>query len=58
MTDRFTDLPAMLLNARADVLAWNPMAAALLADFSALPPARRNIAWLRFAGSGTGRLGR
>lgn len=56
LMDRFTDLPAMLLNARADVLAWNPMAAALLGDFSAVPPARRNIAWQRFAGAGPGRL--
>lgn len=57
LMDRFTDLPAMLLNARADVLAWNPMAAALLGDFSALPSARRNILWQRFAGAGLGRSG-
>ncbi|MGH3769647.1 MAG: helix-turn-helix transcriptional regulator, partial [Pseudonocardiaceae bacterium] len=56
LMDRFTDLPAILLNARADVLAWNPMAAALLGDFSALPIARRNIAWLKFAGGGAGRF--
>jgi hypothetical protein len=56
LLDRFVDLPAMLLNARADVLAWNPMAAALLGDFSALPPARRNILWQRFAGAVPGRL--
>ncbi len=56
LMDRFTDLPAMLLNARADILAWNPMAAALLGDFSALPPGQRNIVWQRFAGAGPGRL--
>ena len=49
LMDRFTDLPAMLLNARADILAWNPLAAALLGDFSALPPAQRNLVWQRFA---------
>lgn len=54
--DRFTDLPAMLLNARGDVLVWNPMAATLLGDFSAIPAARRNIVWQRFAGAGPGRL--
>jgi transcriptional regulator with XRE-family HTH domain len=56
LMDRLTDLPAILLNARADVLAWNPMAAALLGDFSALPPGRRNIVWQRFAGTGFGRI--
>jgi transcriptional regulator with XRE-family HTH domain len=56
LMDRFTDLPAMVLNARADVLAWNAMAAALLGDFSAIPPGRRNIIWQRFAGHGEGRL--
>lgn len=56
LMDRFTDLPAMLLNARGDILAWNPMAAALLGDFSAVPAARRNFVWQRFAGVGLGRL--
>jgi transcriptional regulator with XRE-family HTH domain len=49
LMDRFTDLPAMLLNAKLDVLAWNPMAAALLRDFSSVPPGQRNIVWQRFA---------
>jgi transcriptional regulator with XRE-family HTH domain len=48
LIDRFTDLPALLFNARLDILAWNPMAAALFGDFSALPLAERNIAWHRF----------
>lgn len=48
--DRFTDLPALLLDAKRDVLAWNASATALLGDFSALPQAERNMAWLRFAG--------
>lgn len=56
LMDRFTDLPAMLLSARGDVLAWNSMAAALLGDFSALPAASRNFVWQRFAGTGSGRL--
>jgi transcriptional regulator with XRE-family HTH domain len=50
LMDRFTDLPAMLVNAKLDVLAWNPMAAALLGDFSSLPPERRNVVWQRFTG--------
>jgi transcriptional regulator with XRE-family HTH domain len=44
LMDRFTDLPALLLDAKSEVLAWNPMAAALLGDLSAIPPGRRNIA--------------
>ena len=48
LMDRVSDLPAVLLSARLDVLAWNPMAAALLGDFSAVPPAERNVLWLRF----------
>ena len=56
LMDRFTDLPAMLLNARADVLAWNALAAALVCDFSAIPVARRNLLWQRFAGTAPSRL--
>ncbi|GAA3222432.1 helix-turn-helix transcriptional regulator [Pseudonocardia petroleophila] len=50
LLDRFTDLPALLLDAKTDVLLWNPMAAALLGDFSALPPAGRNMARAMFTG--------
>jgi transcriptional regulator with XRE-family HTH domain len=52
LMDRFTDLPALLLDAKCDVLAWNPLAAALLGDFSAIPPARRNVVWQAFLGTG------
>ncbi|MFC4125486.1 helix-turn-helix transcriptional regulator [Nocardia rhizosphaerae] len=56
LLDRLADLPVLVLSAKSDVLAWNPMAAALLGDFSALPPARRNIMWQRFLGTGMGRM--
>lgn len=46
--ERLTDTPALVCNARYDVLAWNRMAAALLGDFSALPAAERNIVWRFF----------
>jgi transcriptional regulator with XRE-family HTH domain len=52
LMDRVTDLPAILLDAKTDVLAWNPMAAALLGDMSALSPAQRNIARRAFTGTG------
>ncbi len=44
LMDRVTDLPALLLDAKSDVLAWNAMAAALLGDLSAVPPGERNVA--------------
>ena len=52
LMDRFTDLPALLMSAQLDMLAWNPMAAALIGDFSAIPAAERNIAWQRFVVGG------
>jgi transcriptional regulator with XRE-family HTH domain len=38
--------PAVLLNHRSDILAWNPEMAWLLVDFATLPPNQRNLAWL------------
>ncbi|MUL80847.1 helix-turn-helix domain-containing protein [Mycobacterium sp. CBMA247] len=42
------DAPALIMNDRSDVLAWNDLAAALIADFPRLPPAQRNMAWQIF----------
>ncbi|MFI5931686.1 helix-turn-helix transcriptional regulator [Actinoplanes sp. NPDC051494] len=39
-------LPAMLTNHRGDILAWNNEMTRLVADFGALPAARRNAMWL------------
>ncbi|MEU5265832.1 helix-turn-helix transcriptional regulator [Amycolatopsis sp. NPDC021455] len=39
-------LPAMVLNHRYDILAWNSEMAGLLVDFGTLPPSRRNAMWL------------
>ncbi|MBF6302716.1 helix-turn-helix domain-containing protein [Nocardia amamiensis] len=39
-------LPAMLVNHRYDILAWNREMALLITDFGALPPGRRNSMWL------------
>jgi len=36
--------PAVIMNDRTDVLAWNRLAAALIADFPNLPPRERNMA--------------
>ncbi|MFC0622966.1 helix-turn-helix transcriptional regulator [Kribbella deserti] len=42
------DAPGLVLDAKYDVLAWNPLAAALLTDFSAVPRKQRNLLRLRF----------
>ncbi len=48
LMERFADLPALLVDAKMDLLAWNPMAAALLGDLATTPPAERNVAWQCF----------
>lgn len=48
LLDGMRDIPAMVLNRRMDVLAWNRGAAALLTDFAALSPAERNLIRLTF----------
>src|SRR5690242_6183260 len=48
LIDRFADLPAMVLSAKGDVLAWNAMSSALVGDWSAWPAARRNQYRMRF----------
>ncbi len=52
LLDRITDLPALLIDAKGDILAWNGLATALLGDFSAWPPGERNVTWQRFLGTG------
>ncbi|HEU5470406.1 MAG TPA: helix-turn-helix transcriptional regulator [Actinophytocola sp.] len=48
MLDRLDDSPAFVIDAKYQVLAWNWLAAALITDFSALPPRERNLIRLRF----------
>lgn len=43
LVDRMPYTAAIVLDAKYDVLAWNPLAAALLEDFSAQPRRERNI---------------
>jgi transcriptional regulator with XRE-family HTH domain len=42
--DTLTEIPALVLGRRLDVLAANPLARALYTDFDALPPRERNMA--------------
>ncbi|WP_261575350.1 helix-turn-helix transcriptional regulator [Frankia gtarii] len=46
--DALDPLPAMLLNARSDVLSWNGAFANLLPALAAAPPERRNTVWYAF----------
>ncbi len=48
LLDQITELPAVILGPRTDILAWNRLASALLTDFSRLPSDRRNYVSLVF----------
>ncbi|MEE1782572.1 helix-turn-helix transcriptional regulator [Streptomyces sp. SP17BM10] len=53
LLDRLDDTPAIVCSAVRDLLAWNAMAAALLGDYSALPPVERNLIWRFFTDPAT-----
>jgi transcriptional regulator with XRE-family HTH domain len=46
--DHITDAPAIVMTPTHDILAWNPLAAALMVDFSELPERERNFMRLLF----------
>ena len=48
LIERFADLPAMVVSAKGDILAWNAMSSALHGDWSQIPASRRNHPRLRF----------
>jgi transcriptional regulator with XRE-family HTH domain len=48
LLEQLTLTPAIVLGRRMDILAWNPMAAALYVDFGQFPAARRNYVHLLF----------
>ncbi|WP_020499846.1 helix-turn-helix transcriptional regulator [Sciscionella marina] len=52
LLERLSDLPALVLSAKGDVLAQNSMARALFGDLMRWPDGQRNIIWQRFLGSG------
>jgi transcriptional regulator with XRE-family HTH domain len=61
LLQRLGDTPAYVVDAKFEILAWNDMAAALVMDWSAVPPKERNaIRWLfvppRELDAGHGRL--
>jgi transcriptional regulator with XRE-family HTH domain len=48
LLDTLTDIPALVLGHRMDVLASNSLARAMYTDFEALPHRERNMAWFIF----------
>ncbi|MGI5207992.1 helix-turn-helix transcriptional regulator [Spirillospora sp. CA-108201] len=50
LLERLDDTPAYVLSARQDIIAWNPLAAALMTDFAAKAPHDRNVVRWLFAG--------
>lgn len=56
LLDSLVLTPAFILGRHANVVAWNTLAAAVFADFAALPEDRRTIAHLIFLDEGIRRL--
>jgi MmyB-like transcription regulator ligand binding domain len=50
MLDRLTDVPVMVFDTTWELIAWNPLAAALLGEPAARPGRQRNIVWRYFTG--------
>jgi transcriptional regulator with XRE-family HTH domain len=48
LLEQMTNVAAIVVNARFDVIAWNPLATALFEDYSTLPPAGRNLIYRHF----------
>ncbi|MGC4943957.1 helix-turn-helix transcriptional regulator [Kribbella sp. DT2] len=46
LVQAMSPLPAMLVNHRFDICAWNPEMSALMLDFAGVPAERRNTMWL------------
>ena len=46
LVEDLSPLPALLVNYRFDILAWNGEMAGLMTDFAALPAEQRNTMWL------------
>ncbi|WP_194891031.1 helix-turn-helix transcriptional regulator [Catenulispora pinisilvae] len=48
LLDAMRDIPAIVMDPRGDIVAWNPLAAALYFDFAELPPRERNMIRMLF----------
>ena len=54
MVDGLETSPALVRNAEWDIVAWNEAALAVLADYAAIPPTKRNVLRLVFSHVQTG----
>jgi transcriptional regulator with XRE-family HTH domain len=50
LLDRLDDTPAYVIDAKYELLAWNPMAVALMGDPAVVMPESRNMIWNLFTG--------
>jgi transcriptional regulator with XRE-family HTH domain len=50
LLDRLDDTPAFVIDAKYELLAWNPMAVALMGDPAVVMPGSRNMIWNLFTG--------
>jgi transcriptional regulator with XRE-family HTH domain len=50
LLERLDDTPAFVIDAKYELLAWNPMAAALMGDPAVVMPESRNMIWNLFTG--------
>lgn len=48
LLNELTEIPALILGHRMDILAWNPLAAALITDFESIPERHRNYVRIMF----------
>ncbi|MEU6270302.1 helix-turn-helix transcriptional regulator [Saccharopolyspora shandongensis] len=48
LLERFDDVPALVLDVKYDILAWNRMAVGLMGDFGRRPEKERNMLWWMF----------
>ncbi|WP_028922884.1 helix-turn-helix transcriptional regulator [Pseudonocardia acaciae] len=53
LLDRLGPVPGYVVNPAQDIVAWNAMAAAVIADFAALPASERNVVRLSLRDGGT-----
>ena len=56
LMDRLSDVPVMVVTVAGEILAANPLAAALLGDIGGLSRAERTLAWRAFSGPNNSRL--
>lgn len=54
LLDQLDDTPAFVIDVKYEILAWNPLAAAMLGDPSTWPAGQRNMIWNMFAGEHAG----